>query len=125
MGLTARGGEPVALAKKKGVAVIRLNMGMKVCVWAIVGLLTAGMGWADYPDGSIVGWGGQVFGVDLSADFVAVAGGGNHSLGLKADGSIVAWGRNGYYGSQCNVPAPNTDFVAVAGGVNHSLGLKA
>jgi hypothetical protein len=44
--------------------------------------------------GSIVGWGAQVVGVDLSADFVAVAGGRYHSLGLKADGSIVAWGSN-------------------------------
>jgi alpha-tubulin suppressor-like RCC1 family protein len=44
--------------------------------------------------GSIVGWGSQVFGVDLSRDFVAVAAGWAHSLGLKADGSIVAWGDN-------------------------------
>jgi hypothetical protein len=52
-----------------------------------------------------------------------VAGGGVHSLGLKADGSIVAWGRND--DSQCDVPAPNSDFVAAAGGWGHSLGLKA
>ncbi|MCK4342939.1 MAG: hypothetical protein KAY37_14595, partial [Phycisphaerae bacterium] len=56
-------------------------------------------------------------------DFVAVAGGYKHSLGLKADGSIVAWGRNNY--GQCDVPAPNTYFVAVAAGFEHSLGLKA
>jgi hypothetical protein len=45
-----------------------------------------------------------------------------HSLGLKADGSIVAWGDND--AGQCNVPSPNTGFVAVAGGFEHSLGLK-
>ena len=50
-----------------------------------------------------------------------MAAGGSHSLGLKADGSIVAWGWNGY--GQCNVPAPNADFVAVAAGWLHSLGL--
>ena len=55
--------------------------------------------------------------------FVAVAAGGDHSLGLKADGSIVAWGYNGY--GQTNVPAANTGFVAVAAGGDHSLGLKA
>jgi hypothetical protein len=55
-------------------------------------------------------------------DLVAVAGGTYHSLGLKADGSIVAWGYNDY--GQTNVPAPNTGFVAVAGGAYHSLGLK-
>ncbi|MCK4342991.1 MAG: hypothetical protein KAY37_14855 [Phycisphaerae bacterium] len=49
-----------------------------------------------------------------NTDFIAVAEGGYHSLGLKADGSIVAWGWN-YYG-QCNVPAPNANFVNVAAG---------
>ena len=53
-----------------------------------------------------------------NAGFVAVAAGGYHSLGLKADGSIVAWGDNGY--GQCNVPAPNAGFVAVAGGLRRT-----
>ena len=51
-----------------------------------------------------------------------VAGGLYHSQGLKADGSIVAWGWNEY--GQCNAPAPNTGFVALSGGYWHSLGLK-
>ncbi|NIM51884.1 MAG: hypothetical protein GTO22_22010, partial [Gemmatimonadales bacterium] len=51
------------------------------------------------------------------------AAGCEHSLGLKSDGSIVAWGWNDY--GQCDVPSPNTGFVAVAGGGFHSLGLKA
>jgi hypothetical protein len=54
---------------------------------------------------------------------IAVAGGGYHSLGLKSNGTIVAWGNNDY--GQCNVPAPNADFIAVAGGDWHSLGLKS
>jgi hypothetical protein len=46
-----------------------------------------------------------------------------HNLGLKVDGSIVAWGDSTF--GQCIVPAPNCGFVGVAGGVYHSLGLKA
>ncbi len=57
-----------------------------------------------------------------NTDFVAAAAGYHHSLGLKSDGSIVAWGDNHY--GECMVPAPNTGFVAIAAGGGHSLGLK-
>jgi hypothetical protein len=57
-----------------------------------------------------------------NSDFIAVAAGSDHSLGLKANGSIIAWGDNTY--GQCTVPSPNSDFTAVAGGWRHSLGLK-
>src|SRR5512136_247400 len=89
---------------------------------ATVALL--GVGAAIAQDGAIVGWGSQVV-VPQSelTDLVAVAGGGHHSLALKADGSVVAWGWNAY--GQCNVPSPNSGFVAVAGGGEHSVGLKA
>lgn len=46
-----------------------------------------------------------------------------HSLALKSDGSIVAWGNNS--GGECDVPEPNADFVAIAAGHSHSLGLKS
>jgi hypothetical protein len=52
-----------------------------------------------------------------------VAAGAFHNLGLKSDGSVIAWGRNDY--GQCDVPAPNTGFVAVTVGDLHSAGLKA
>lgn len=55
--------------------------------------------------------------------FVAVAAGPSHSLALRSNGSIAAWGLNDY--GQCNVPSPNRDFIAVAGGWWHSLGLKS
>ena len=44
-------------------------------------------------------------------------GGGNH-LGLRADGSIVAWGDNR------SVPSPNAGFVAVSAGGFHSLAIR-
>jgi hypothetical protein len=55
-------------------------------------------------------------------NFIALAAGYCHSLGLKADGSIVAWGRNTY--GQCDVPAPNADFIALAAGQGHSLAIR-
>ncbi len=74
--------------------------------------------------GTIVGWG--LFVVvpeeDLTGLVAAVAGF-NHSLGLKDDGSIVAWGSND--SGQANVPTPNTGFAAVAAGMTHSLGLRS
>ena len=54
---------------------------------------------------------------------MAVAGGDVHSLGLKSDGTIVAWGNNS--DGECDVPDPNQDFVAVAGGAVHSLGISS
>ncbi len=46
-----------------------------------------------------------------------------HSLALKADGTVAAWGRNIYH--QCNVPSGLTDVVAIAAGRDHSLALKS
>jgi glucuronoarabinoxylan endo-1,4-beta-xylanase len=51
-----------------------------------------------------------------------VAAGSYHSLGLKWNGKIVAWGNNTY--GQCTVPVPNSGFKAIEGGAYHSLGLK-
>jgi len=106
-------------------------------------------------DGSIVAWGangywfcepgtmhcywiytGQCYVPSPNSGFIAIAAGGEHSLGLKQDGSIVAWGANRYwmcwgpgacdwiYTGQCDVPSPNTGFIAIAAGGEHSLGLK-
>ena len=55
-------------------------------------------------------------------DITAVAAGYYHSVGLKADGTVVATGFNDY--GQCDV-SEWTDIVAVAAGGWHTLGLKA
>jgi len=50
---------------------------------------------------------------DPNADFVAVCAGNAHSLGLKSDGTIVAWGANGYCSAPCRF---RTRICAVAAG---------
>jgi hypothetical protein len=55
-------------------------------------------------------------------DFIAVVAGRQHNLGLKSNGTIVAWGMADE--GQCTVPEPNSGFVAIAAGGFHSLGLK-
>ncbi len=90
----------------------------------LVAVVLCGMGTATAQDGAIVGWGRQVVLAQSElADLVAVAAGSCHNLGLKADGSIVAWGDNPF--GQCDIPPPNSGFVAFAGGFSHSLGVKA
>ena len=74
--------------------------------------------------------------IDIS-NIVAVSGGLGHSLALKSDGSVWAWGANevgqlgyGVSGSATDKDRPvkvlNLDnVIAVAGGYNHSLALKS
>jgi len=79
------------------------------------------------PPGSIVAWGyngsGQCNVPCPNSGFISIAGGNEHSLGLKVNGSIVAWGRENTHG-ECDVPWPNSGFTAVSAGGYHSLGLK-
>lgn len=56
-------------------------------------------------------------------DLVAFAGGASHALGLRPDGSVVAWGSNTY--GQTTVPAGLANVVAVAAGYVHSLALRS
>ncbi len=52
----------------------------------------------------------------------AVAGGELHSLALKNDGTVAAWGYNG--DGQTNVPSGLRNVVAIAAGGYHNLALK-
>ena len=56
------------------------------------------------------------------ADRDMVSAGGNHTVGLKSDGTVVAVGANEY--GQCDV-ADWTDIVAVSAGGEHTVGLKS
>jgi alpha-tubulin suppressor-like RCC1 family protein len=105
-------------------------------------------------DGSLYAWGQNDVGqlgigntsnqntpqqVGIDHDWVAVSSGsqepdGFHSLGLKAGGSLWAWGNNADgqlgQGDTTNQPSPvrvglDFNWVAVADGGGHSLGLKS
>jgi len=56
------------------------------------------------------------------SNVVAVAGGAYHSLALKSDGTVVAWGYNG--DGETNVPPGLSNVVAIAGGGSESLALS-
>lgn len=69
-------------------------------------------------------WGHQKFDIrDYEQPFIAIAGGAEHTLAVKQDGTVAAWGNN--YDRQCMVPAGLRDVTAVAAGEKHSLALKS
>jgi len=74
--------------------------------------------------GKVVGWGSQVIPLlSPGARFTKIAAGDYHSLALKVDGTVVAWGWN--YFEQCVVPVGLSGVVAIAAGGGLSLALKS
>lgn len=52
----------------------------------------------------------------------AIAGGGRHTVALRADGTVRAWGDNQY--GQCNIPTDLGPCTAIAGGWLHTISLR-
>jgi hypothetical protein len=59
----------------------------------------------------------------VGSAYASIAAGGSHSLGLRADGTVIGWGDN-YYGKAI-IPLSATNVVAIAAGGEHSLALRA
>ena len=102
-------------------------------------------------DGSVEAWGSNLFGQlgdgstaftrkapqpvsGLTSNVTAISAGGAHSLALRADGSVLAWGKN-LYGelgdgttTNHNVPvavsALTSGVTAIAAGASHSVALQ-
>ncbi|MGA2866903.1 MAG: immunoglobulin domain-containing protein [Verrucomicrobiota bacterium] len=79
--------------------------------------------------GTAAAWGddnaGQVSQIPQGAlsGVTAVAGGGSHSLALRSDGTVVAWGWDDY--NQIDVPADLTNATAIAAGSLYSMALRS
>jgi len=73
--------------------------------------------------GTLVAWGWNDYGqcdVPAGDNFVAVSAGWKESLGLRADGSIVAWGDD-----RIGATPSGNDYTAISLGLNHALALRA
>ena len=120
--------------------------------WAAVaggGTAVSGYSLAIKKDGSLWAWGNSHWGqlglgysmesrdtparVGAASDWAAVACGGAHTLALKSDGTLWAWGDSQYgqlgLGDQVSTGTPTqvgtaNDWAAVACGYMHSLALK-
>lgn len=72
----------------------------------------------------LVGWGDDTDGktdVPSGNDFVSVSTGANHTVAMRANGSLAAWGNNDY---QQTIVPEGTDYIKVAAGSHHSIAIK-
>lgn len=75
-------------------------------------------------DGRVVSWHDNYAIPGDLAGVMAISAGQTHRLALKTNGTVVAWGWNGY--GECNIPGDLSSAVAVAAGsYAHSLALQA
>jgi len=81
------------------------------------GVISAGLA-TGLNGGLVSGDGGTVL-----TDVVGIAAGSSHSLALRSDSGVVAWGGN--WKDQCTVPAEATGIIQIAAGMSHSLALRS
>ncbi len=77
-----------------------------------------------FDGGTVVTWGNGDTAVPAGlSNVIKVASGYYHTLALKMDGTVTAWGANNY--GQSTVPAELRGVVDISGGKFHSLALKS
>ena len=78
--------------------------------------------------GTVFAWGsnfeGQAHIPPGLSDVTAISAGNVHSLALKGDGTVVAWGCVTKDNAACTVPAGLSGVTAISAGANHNLALK-
>jgi len=74
------------------------------------------------PMGEVVSWGSQTNVPAGSSGVIAISAGNYHTLALRADGTVLAWGNNEF--GQSTVPLGLRNIIAVAAGGRHSLALR-
>jgi alpha-tubulin suppressor-like RCC1 family protein len=83
---------------------------------------------ANVEPSTVYGWGYSVTGQTTPPaglnDAIAVGGGSVHSIALRSNGTVVAWGTYNNFG-QASVPADLTGVTAISAGYFHNLALKS
>ncbi len=94
---------------------------MQIWVVAVMAIVV-GAGRQARAEVDVVSWGLQTYDQgDLREPYLQVAAGEFHTVALKNNGTLVAWGFNG--SGQCNVPSGLTGVTQVAAGDYHTVAL--
>lgn len=136
IGAAVSRGEFRRIPRGDGATLVRealLFLGRKVCVLKLIKRTIIALIVAAASDAACAGdvlakaWGQNNFNqCNVPATLgpvIDVAGGGIHSVALRADGTVACWGYNGF--NQCNVPAGLAGVVQVAAGVHFSAARRA
>jgi alpha-tubulin suppressor-like RCC1 family protein len=101
--------------------------GLSLALGTFVFLLTACVSPSKLGAAEVVRWGDSAFGMDVvpagATDVIAIAGGADHSVVLRGDGSTVAWGLT-IWGATAPTPG-GVALVGIAVGYDHNVGLLA
>ncbi len=94
-------------------------------IWVVAVLaIVVGAGRQARAQVDVVSWGQQTYDQgDLRERYLQVAASYAHTVALKNNGTLVAWGDNSY--GQCNVPSGLTGVTQIAAGYFHTVALKS